>query len=92
MFADTSTKIIASGSVRDYFQTTIEEAIDHQGVNASQDTTHYIVDLLVSFTRSDKLFENTPEGKRLTPLALLYFEALHASSVSERNPAPPFTV
>lgn len=85
MFASQSTTIIATENVRDYFEQSVNSAITHQRLDAAPRTTEYVVDLLVSYTRSDRLFETTPEGKRLTPLAMLYFEALHAQSQSERN-------
>lgn len=85
MFASQSTPIIAAGNVRDYFQESVTSAISHQQVSAAPHTTDYVVDLLVSYTRTDRLFEKTPEGTRLSPLAMLYFEALHADSPGERN-------
>lgn len=85
MFAQQSTPIIATENVRDYFQESVNSAISNQGISATPHTTDYVVDLLVSYTRSDRLFETTPDGKRLTPLAMLYFEALHADSPSSRN-------
>lgn len=85
MFASQSPAIIATENVRDYFEESVNKAISHQRVDAAPQTTDYVVDLLVSYTRSDRLFQTTPEGKRLTPLAMLYFEALHAQSQSARN-------
>ncbi|MDH3451629.1 MAG: hypothetical protein OEN20_04360, partial [Gammaproteobacteria bacterium] len=85
MFASQSTSIIATENVRDYFQESVTSAISHQRLSAAPHTTDYVVDLLVSYTRSERLFETSPEGKRLTPLAMLYFEALHAESPSARN-------
>lgn len=85
MHASKSTHIIATENVRDYFQQSVNDAIANQQVSAAPRTTDYVVELLVSYTRSERLFEMTPEGKRLTPLAMLYFEALHAESQSARN-------
>jgi hypothetical protein len=85
MFASQSTPIIATENVRDYFQESVNNAISNQQVSTTPHTTDYVVDLLVSYTRSDRLFETTPDGKRLTPLAMLYFEALHTDSPSVRN-------
>ena len=85
MFASQSKSIIATENVRDYFQESVKSAISHQRLDAAPQTTDYVVDLLVSYTRSDRLFETTPEGRRLTPLAMLYFEALHAETLSARN-------
>ncbi|MDH3713576.1 MAG: hypothetical protein OET44_06970 [Gammaproteobacteria bacterium] len=85
MFASQSTPIIATRNVRDYFQESVNNAISNQRISTTTHTADYVVDLLVSYTRSDRLFETTPDGKRLTPLAMLYFEALHADSHSARN-------
>jgi hypothetical protein len=48
-------------------------------------TEHYVVNLLTLFARSEALFENTPEGVRLKPLALMLCEALEAARPAERN-------
>lgn len=85
MLASKSTAIIATQNVRDYFAQSVNSAISHQRIDAMQPTTDYVVDLLVSYTRSERLFETTPDGKRLTPLAMLYFEALQAESPAARN-------
>ncbi len=77
--------IIATGNVRDYFHATVTSAADNQGMEASERSIDYVVDVLVGFTRSEKLFETTPDGKQLRPLAMLYFEALQSQSQSERN-------
>ena len=85
MFASQSTSIIATENVRDYFAESVNNAISHQQVEAAPHTTEYVVDLLVSYTRTERMFASTPDGKRLSTLAMLYFEALHAQSQSVRN-------
>ncbi len=85
MFASPSTAIITTENVRDYFRESVSNAVSRQRLSADARTTDYVVDLLVSYTRTERLFETTPEGTRLTPLAMLYFEALHSHSPAARN-------
>ncbi len=47
----------------------------------------YIVNLLTFFVRAERLFERTPDGITLKPLALIYGEALEARSPEDRDQA-----
>ena len=80
-----SRRIIATRSVREYFHETVTSAASNQQLDAADETIDYVVNLLVSFTRADRLFEATPHGKLLRPLAMLYVHALQATSTGERN-------
>ena len=80
-----STRIIAAGNVRNYFHDSVTSAAANQNVDANDRTIDYVVDVLVTFMRSDRLFEPTPDGHQLKPLAMLYFQALEAQSQSARN-------
>lgn len=76
--------VVTTTSIQDYFRRSVDDALDNQNVDATEATTHYIVNVLTSFARADQLFEHTPEGLRLRPLALLYAEALEQASARLR--------
>lgn len=79
--------VTTSTSVREYFEDALQSAMDRQKVSADSATTHYIVGLLSGFTRSEELFENSPEGPSVRPLTSIYYEALAAASPGSRNEA-----
>lgn len=76
--------LLIAPDVREYFKDTVSSAISHQHVSATEDTVHYIVNLLAQFVRSDALFERTPDGISLKPLALVYVEAFEARTRDSR--------
>jgi hypothetical protein len=78
-------QLITETSLQEYFQTSISDALENQNVKAEAETIHYVVGLLTSFSRAEKLFERTPDGMTIRPLALLYAEAVEGKTVEERN-------
>lgn len=76
---------LVAHDVREYFQLSVAQAMEHQKVSAAEDTTHYVVNVLAQFTRSDALFECTPDGYAIRPLALFYAEAAEAGSRTVRD-------
>jgi len=88
MNANTSDEqLITETSLQEYFQTSISDALENQNLKAGTDTIHYVVNLLTSFARAEKLFERTPDGVMIRPLALLYAEAVEGATLDERNRA-----
>lgn len=81
----TGNTLITDVGIREYFHDEIHHAIAHQHVRASEDAAHYLVNLLTLFTKSEQLFDRTPDGTELTPLALLYAQALEARSPGEQR-------
>lgn len=77
--------VITSVNVREYFLQELQHAIDKQHVKASADATCYVLNLLTTFVRSDRLYEDTQEGKTLRPLAEMYADALDAPNPEARN-------
>lgn len=80
-----SRPLISHMDVREYFHDELRHAIGKQQLKASADTTCYVLNLLTSFTHSDRLYEHTDEGKMLKPLAEMYGDALAASNTEQRN-------
>ena len=76
---------LVAHDVREYFKHSVSEAMGRQKVSAAEETIHYVVNVLAQFTRSDALFECTPDGYSIRPLALFYAEAVEAESRTARE-------
>lgn len=85
--ASGSTPRIEVKNLKEFFRDSVHEAIEHQKVRVDDHTEHYVVNLLTVFARSEALYESTPEGVRLRPLAHMFAEAAEASSTEQRNHA-----
>lgn len=71
--------------VREYFQEAVQSALCNQQFNASGEAVIYVVNLLAGYVRSENLFEHTPDGFMLKPLAFIYGDALTASTETDRT-------
>lgn len=76
---------LVARDVREYFKHSVSTAMERQKVSAAEETVHYVVNVLAQFTRSDALFECTPDGYAIRPLALFYAEAVEAGSRTARD-------
>lgn len=80
-------KVIAVGNLQEFFRDSLHAAMSHQKLAVRDHTEHYVVNLLTLFSRSDALYESTPQGVRIKPLVVMLTEALEASTLAERNRA-----
>ena len=80
-------KLITKTSIQEYFKSSVADALDNQNVKAGDDTVYYVVNLLTAFTRAEELFERTPEGVMIRPLASLYEDAVQGATADARNRA-----
>lgn len=80
-------ELITGMDVREFFQDSVQTAVARQQVSVADDTVVYVVNMLTEFTRSDVLYENTPDGRMIKPLVKFYSEAVTASSTREANQA-----
>jgi hypothetical protein len=80
-----SKPVITSPDVRSFFETSLQEVSERQGVSATQPTLTYVAGMLTRFSRTERLVEKTPDGKRIPVLALLYAKANSAPSANERS-------
>jgi hypothetical protein len=71
-------------NLREFFRDSVHEALERQHVGVEDHTEHYVVNLLTMFARSEALFDATPEGPRLRPLAVMLADAGSAASREER--------
>ncbi len=78
-------KVIAVNNLQEFFRDSIEAALHNQQVEADAHTTHYVVNLLTSFSRSDQFYERTDDGVAIRPLALMLDDALACANENERD-------
>ena len=76
--------IIKDKSLNEYFHDSVNSAIKNQRVDASDETIHYLVNILTAFSRSDYFYQKTEEGFDQKPLASMYLKAFLESSLSNR--------
>lgn len=74
---EADTRIDVRG-LREFFRDTVHDALAHQKVQVDDHTEHYVVNLLTEFARAEQLFEPSPDGPRLKPLALMLADAAQA--------------
>ncbi|MFO1399612.1 MAG: hypothetical protein U1F06_10010 [Steroidobacteraceae bacterium] len=86
MQQDESTgRVVPVASLPEYFRAALQGALAHQRVAVEGQTEQYVVNLLTLFARSEDLYETTPEGVRLRPLAHMLAAALEAPTPGERE-------
>jgi hypothetical protein len=80
-----STRVVPVADLREFFRDELHGALEKQQVAFEDQTEYYVVNLLTLFSRSEALYEKTPEGARLKPLVVMLSEALEAPSGEDRN-------
>jgi hypothetical protein len=80
-----SKALVAVTNLREFFHDSMQTALRQQKVDVDAHTEHYVVNVLTMFARSDELYENTPEGVRLKPLARMLADASDARSQQQRD-------
>lgn len=80
-------RVVPVHNLRDYFRTSMEDVIAKQGVELDPHATHYVVNLITLFSRSEELYEDDGESYGLRPLALMLADAADAPSPAERTQA-----
>jgi hypothetical protein len=79
--------LVAVTNLREFFHDSVQAALRKQRVDVDDHTEHYVVNILTMFARSEELYEATPEGVRLKPLAHMLADACAASSPQQRDDA-----
>lgn len=77
--------VITQTNLQAYFQSSVTDALRKQGVATQAETEHYIVNLLTSFSHTERLYPRGAGQARFQPLAHLYAEALGSESPVVRN-------
>jgi hypothetical protein len=78
-------RVVAVTSLRDFFRESINSAIDNQRVDVDPHTSHYVVNLLTLFARSEKFYSEDDERCGVRPLALMMADACAAESQERRS-------
>jgi hypothetical protein len=79
--------VVAVTNLREFFHDSVQTALRKQQVAVDDHTEHYVVNVLTMFARSDELYEQTPEGTRLKPLAHMLAAATEAPTLQQRDQA-----
>ena len=79
-------RVVPVPNLLDYFRTSIEGVISEQGVDVQPAATHYVVNLLTLFSRSEELYDDG-EVFGLRPLAAMLADASDAPSLEARSNA-----
>lgn len=79
--------LVAVTNLREFFHDSVQTALRKQHVEVDDHTEHYVVNVLTMFSRSEELYEHTPEGTRLKPLAHMLAAAAEAPTPQLRDQA-----
>ena len=71
-------------SLEEFFRDSLDAALVANHVIVERGTSHYVVQLLTMFARSDACYEPADAGARHRPLALMLADAAQAGSREER--------
>jgi len=77
--------VVAVSSLREFFRDAFHAASERQHLDIDESAEAYVVNLLTMFSRADALYEKTPHGLRIRPLAHMLADALEAPSAIERQ-------
>jgi hypothetical protein len=77
--------LVAVSSLREFFRDAFHTASEHQHLGIDEQAEQYVVNLLTMFSRADALYERTPDGLRIRPLAHMLADALDAPSAGARQ-------
>jgi len=80
-----SGSLVAVSSLREFFRDALHAASEHRRLDIDEQAEQYVVNLLTVFSRADVLYEKTPEGLRIKPLAHMLAEALDAPTSHARE-------
>ena len=78
-------RVVAVTSLRDFFRESMNSAIDNQKVEIDPHTSHYVVNLLTLFARSEEFYNESDEHCGVRPLALMMADAAAAESRDRRT-------
>jgi hypothetical protein len=78
-------ELVPVTSLQEFFRDSVDAAMATNKVVLNHHTSHYVVNLLTMFSRSEALYEETGDGLRLRPLAIMFADAVDAPTEAERN-------
>ena len=81
----TRDKVVRVRNLQEYFHDSINDVVTRQRVEIDPHASHYVVNLLTIFARSNELYEDHAEHYGLRPLALMLAEAADTDRLDHRN-------
>lgn len=78
-------RVVPVTNLRDFFRESIGLAIENQGVQVDPHTSHYVVNLLTIFARSEEFYEDDGDHYGVRPLALMMADAADAPTPEKRS-------
>lgn len=78
-------RVVPVHNLRDFFRESVDSAMRKHSVNVDPHATHYVVNLLTVYARSEELYEDQGDTYGLRPLAIMLADASDAASPGERN-------
>lgn len=81
----TREELVSISSLQEFFHDSVDAAMATNSLVLDDHTTHYVVNLLTLYARSEALYENTEDGYQLRPLASMFADAVEARNEFERN-------
>ena len=82
---DAGGTVIPVSNLQQYFHESIEEVVSRQSVEIDPHATHYVVNLLTLYSRSEALYEDAGGHYGLKPLAFMMRDAVDAPTLEERR-------
>lgn len=76
--------LVKVANLREFFRESVDAAMESNRLAVEHDTSHYVVNMLTLFARTEAFHDPADESPRLRPLALMLAEALEAPTVEER--------
>lgn len=84
-FESSHGRVVPVHNLCDYFRTSIDDVIAQQGIELDPHATHYVVNMMTLFSRSEELYQDDGETYGLKPLALMLADASDAPTLEHRN-------
>jgi hypothetical protein len=84
-FESSHARVVPVHNLCDYFRTSIDDVITQHGIELDPHATHYVVNMMTLFSRSEELYEDDGETYGLKPLALMLADASDAPTPEHRN-------
>lgn len=78
-------RVVPVPNLRDFFRESVDSAIDKHRVRVDPHATHYVVNLLTLFSRSEEFYEDQGDTYGLKPLAIMLADATEAETPTARN-------
>jgi hypothetical protein len=72
-------------SLQEFFKDSVQDSMNRHGLRAGDHTAYYVVNLLTLFARSEALFDETPNGRELKPVAKILADSIDSRHAGERN-------